>query len=381
MYIYVELSVRIMKTAMSYLLVFIGIYLFSACGTQKEPDREEMKLVEITALQFANEQMQIGAVDSILFEKIVKCIGEVEPLPEGMAVVSAPVGGIIQQIHCRSGQLVKKGQLLLEIGGNEVIDIQTQFAESAAAYRRMKAERERLLSLYAEQVTSEKEFILADSEFKRSQAQYNGLKMKVEAMGLSSSRIESGVLDDSYRIVSPLSGQIALVGVHHGSYVDPQSNLLEIVDPDRLQLRLSLFPSSIASLKSGQSVRYQTADSDKRYAAELRSIGVALDAETKTVSCHASFTGAKPVNSLAYQFVEAEIITERERVAALPDEAVIQTEAGYVVLALEKQEEERYLFQPIEVTIGRRQNGYTEILSGIVHHQILKKGGYNIHLE
>ncbi|MCK9341218.1 MAG: hypothetical protein PHZ13_07945 [bacterium] len=41
-------------------------------------------------------------------------------------------------------------------------------------------------------------------------------------------------------------------------------------------------------------------------------------------------------------------------------------------------EEGRYLFQPIEVIIGRQQGGYTEILSGLVHQQILKKGVYNI---
>ena len=369
------------KTTTSYLLYCIAMLLFTACVTQKEPDREDPGLVEITDLQFANDRMQLEQADSILFEKIIKCNGEVIPLPDGMAVVTAPVGGIIQRVHCRSGQPVKKGQLLLEIGGNEVIDIQTQFAEAAAQYRRLQVEHERLRSLYDEQVTSEKEFILVDSEFKQSQAQYSGLKMKVEAMGLSAGKIESGALEDTYRIVSPLSGKIALVAVHNGSYMDPQSELLEIVDPGRLQLRLSLFASTVGSLESGQTVRYQTAQSDEVYGAEVRSIGVALDAETKTVSCYASLTNPKPLNPVANEFVQAEIITESERVTALPDEAVIQTEAGYVVLALEQQEEGRYLFQPIEVTIGRRQGGYTEIVSGTTHQQILTKGAYNIQLE
>jgi len=322
--------------------------------------------------------MQLGQADSILFEKIVKCNGEVIPLPDGMAVVTAPVGGIIQRIHCRSGQPVKKGELLLEIAGNEVIDIQIQFAEAAAVYRRLKAERERLSSLHQEQVTSEKEFILAHSEYKRSQAQYNGLKMKAEVMGLPADKIENGTLYESYRVVSPVTGNISAMGVHLGSYMDPQSELIEIVDPEKLQLKLSLFASSVASLERGQTVRYRTAHSDEVYGAVIHAVGLAVDEKTKTVSCFASLTDPKPVNPVAREFVQAEIITASERVAALPDEAVIQTEAGHVVLALEQQEEGRYLFQPIEVIIGRQQGGYTEILSGLVHQQILKKGVYNI---
>jgi cobalt-zinc-cadmium efflux system membrane fusion protein len=370
-----------MKTTTSNLLYCLGILLFTACVTPKEPDREDQGVVEITAPQFANDRMQLGQADSILFEKIIKCNGEVIPLPDGMAVVTAPVGGIIQRVHCRGGQPVIKGQLLMEIGGSEMIDIQTQFAEAAAQYRRLQVEHERVRSLYDEQVTSEKEFIQVDSEFKQSQAQYSGLKMKVEAMGLSAGKIESGALEESYRIVSPLSGQIALVGVHIGSYVNPQSELLEIVDAGRLQLRLSLFASTIGSLKSGQAVRYQTAQSDEVYGAEIRSIGVVVDAATKTVPCYALLTNPAPVNPVANEFVQAEIITASEWVAALPDEAVIQSGAGYVVLALEKQEEGRYLFQPIEVIIGRRQGGYTEIVAGLAHQQILTKGAFNIQLE
>lgn len=44
-------------------------------------------------------------------------------------------------------------------------------------------------------------------------------------------------------------------------------------------------------------------------------------------------------------------------------------------------EEGRYLFQPIEVIIGRRQGGYTEIVAGLAHQQILTNGAFNIQLE
>lgn len=370
-----------MKKMTSSILFCLGLILLTACVTQKEPDREDPGGVVITDQQFTSDQMQLGQVDTILFEKIVKCNGEVVPLPEGMAVISAPVGGIIQRISCSSGQPVIKGQTLLEIGGNEVIDIQTQFAEAAAQYRRLQIEHQRLQSLYEEQVTSEKEFIMADSEFKRSHAQYSGLKMKIEAMGLPADKIEGGTLYESYRIVTPVAGNISAMGVHLGSYVEPQREMLEIVDPTKLQLRLSLFASNFATLKRGQTVRYRIAHSDEVYGAVIHAIGVAVDTETKAVSCYASLTDPIPVNPVASEFVQAEVVAASESVAALPDEALLQTDAGYVVLALETQEEGHYQFQPLEVTIGRRQDGYTEILSGLTHQQILTKGAYNIHLE
>jgi len=310
----------------------------------------------------------------------VRCSGSIVPLPNGMATVNAPVSGIIKNLYCHNGQPVRINQSLLEITGNEVIDMQEQFAEASANYKRLKNEYERTESLFADKILSEKEFIRADSEYRTSLAKYNGLKMKMTAMGFSISTIESGTFYSSYTIKTPITGIISNLDAHIGSYIDAQSELLEVIDPNLFQLKLSVFAPDLAGLKEGQTVRFQTADADESCLATLRSIGVAMDDQTKTVDCYAAITDHKTINRVANGFVESEIITSTDSVPALPDEAIMKTETGHVVLVLDRQENDTWYFTPMEVTVGRQYNGYSEIVTDNIPDKVLTKGVYHINI-
>jgi cobalt-zinc-cadmium efflux system membrane fusion protein len=370
-----------MKTVNHLLYFLSALLLFSSCGSRREPAAEESSLIEITDRQFTTEGMQLGEIETVPFERSVKCNGSIVPLPGGIAKVNAPVPGIVRSISCRDGQWVRGNQSLLEISGNEIIDIQGQFAEAAAGYRRAKNEYDRARLLYDEKVTSEKEFIVADSEYKSSLAKYRGLRMKIEAMGLSVSTIENGEFYTSYRIQAPINGNISNLNAQIGSYIDSQSPLLEIMNPEMLQLRLSLFATDMTHLKKGQTVRFRPVNTDDIYLATLTSIGVAIDDETKTIDCYASINDKKRTNPVANEYVESEIITSTDSVTALPDEAIIRTESGNLILVLDKQENESWYFTPVEVTVGRQHNGYSEIVSDTIHQKILTRGVYNINIR
>lgn len=367
-----------MKTVINLLYFLSLLFIFIACGSRQEPAEQESSLIEISGQQFVTEGMQLGEIETIRFERSVKCNGSIVPRPNGIAIVNAPVPGIVKNIYSLNGQWVKKNQSLLEIGGNEIIDIQGQFAEAAAIYKRSKNEYDRARSLYDERVMSEKEFIVADSEYKSSLAKYRGLKMKIEAMGLSASTIENGEFYSSYAIKTPINGNISNLNVQIGSYIDSQSEILEIINPDMLQLKLSLFATDMTNIKKGQTVRFRSVNSEEIYLATISSIGVSIDNETKTIDCYALLNDKKPTNPVANTYVESEIITSSDSVSALPDEAVITTETGSLVLVLDKQEDDNWYFTPVEVTVGRQFNGYSEIVTETIHNKILTRGLYNV---
>lgn len=369
-----------MKTVKSLLYFSIALLFFNSCTGKQESTIQETNLIEITNQQFSTDNMLLGEVENIPFENVVKCNGTIVPQPNGIARISAPVAGVIKNIHIQNGQLVRSNQSLLVITGNEIIDLQRDFAEASANYARSKNEFERSKSLFSEKVTSEKEFILADSEYKSAMAKYNGLKMKIQAVGLSLSNIENGEFYSSYTIRTPINGTISNLKANIGSYIDSQTDLMEIIDPTRLQLRLSVFSSDMAQLKPGQKVRFESASSIEMCYASLVSIGVSINEESRTIECHASILDKSAVNPIANTFVESEIITRIDTVQALPNEAIIKTETGYVVLMLEKQEKEIYFFKKTDVRIGRQHKGYTEVLTDIGNSKIITKGVYNIQL-
>jgi cobalt-zinc-cadmium efflux system membrane fusion protein len=361
-------------------LVTAASILF-ACNNEQVLVEKESSLIEITDQQFTTDKMEMGEVETMAFESTVKCNGTIVPLPNGMAKVSAPVNGIIKSINCHDGQSVEKNQLLIEITGNEIIDLQKEFAEASANYYRLKNEYERVKSLYEEKVTSEKEFIVAKSDFISSKAMYNGLKLKVEEIGFSVSKIENGEFYSSYSIKSPIKGQISNIKANIGNYIDSQTELFDIINPNMFQIKLSVFASDISNLKIGQTVRFRSLNSNDFQLASISSIGVVVENDTKSIECYAKLKSNQQANPLANEFVESLVITNISETDALPTDAIIKTETGFVVLVLEKKENDNYYFNQVPVSIGKQQNGYSEIVGNKISGMVLTRGVYNINVD
>lgn len=367
-----------MNTLKRLLYFATAIFILFSCRNKQEPPEQEPGLIEITSQQFNTVAMQLGEIEIKTFESTVQCNGTLVPLPNGMAKVNATLSGVIKNIYCHNGQFVEKNQTLLEITGNEIIDIQKDFAEASANYKRLKNEYERVKSLYNDKVTSEKDFIITESEFKSSMAKYNGLKLKIEAIGLSISKIENGEFYSSYTIKTPINGFISSLKANIGSYIDSQSELIEIINPTMFQVQLSVFATDIKNLKKGQTVRFKSVNSKTVQFATITSLGMAVDNNSKSIECYASITDKKPSNPIANDFVECEIITSADTANAVPSDAIIKSETGYFILVLNKQEDDKYLFNKVEVSIGRQYDGYTEIPGEKIEGKILVKGVYNI---
>jgi len=370
-----------MKTVKHLTYIAAAALFLISCGTVQEPAEQQSDLIEVTVQQFASEGLQLGEPEMISFESVIKANGATVPLPNGMATVSPPVAGLIKDIYCRNGQFVSKNQILMEISGNELIDLQKDFAEASANYKRLQNEYERVKLLYNENVTAEKDFIIAESEFRTMLARYNGLKLKLEAIGLPSLKIENGEFYSSYTIKSPINGYVSSLKVNLGSFIDTRSELIEIIDPAMFQIKLDVFSSDIAGLKISQTVRFKRVNSEDIHLATVSSIGVSVDNATKAIECYAAITGKQGINPKANEFVEAEIITGIDTVTALPSEAIIKSEAEYFILVLDKQDEAGYLFKKVKVEPGRQYNGYTEISGLKVDGQIATKGVYNISVQ
>lgn len=325
--------------------------------------------------------MQLGEIEMKSFENAVKCNGSIVPQPDGKANVNALIPGVVKAIYCANGKYVEKNQPLIEIAGNEVIDIQKDYAEAAANFNRIKREYERTKLLYEEKVTSEKEFVIAESVYYVAKAEYNSLKSKLEAIGLSIAQIEQGDFYSSYSLKAPIKGYVSSLTANIGSYVDLQAILCEINDPEKFQLRLSVFADNISGVSKGQSVRFKPVNTSREYLAIISSIGITVDSDSKSIDCYAKITDESITDLIANVFVEAEIITHLDTAYALPSDAILKTETGHAVLVLQKQEGEEYFFEKVDVSTGRINKGYTEILGKPIEGRILVKGVYNVVVE
>ena len=269
----------------------------------------------------------------------------------------------------------------MEISGFELIDLQKEFAVNAARLKQLKKDYDRNQQLYHEKPKSEKDLMATEAEYKSTLATYNGLKLKIESLGLPLARVEAGDFFSSYPLRAPISGYIFQSAAAIGTNVEAQNMLLKIINPQLLQIKLEVFPNKISQIKKGQEVLLTTAEADSLFRGTISSIGVGIDQETKSIPCFASIKGKGRVLPVENMFVQADIVVRAEMVQALPKSALIKTENNYYVLQLQKQEAGRFTFEKKAVRTGREYENYVEILNNDITGQVLTQGAYYVQVD
>jgi cobalt-zinc-cadmium efflux system membrane fusion protein len=286
----------------------------------------------------------------------------------------------VQKIYCSNGQTVGRGQALFELSGNELIEIQRDFTETASLLKKANSEFERMRALFTEKVGTEKEYIVAESEYKAVNARYSALKLKLESMGLNPAQIEEGKFFSSFKIVAPIGGQISQINLAIGQFADPQNYHAEIIDAKQLQLQLAVFEKDAGQLKPGQTVLFNLLSDTMQLSATLQSTGNMIDAETKTAACFATITatGKTLINNA---FAEANVIIGTDTLLAVASEAVLKTDDEQFVLKLTKQEAESYYFEKVKITAGKTNGKFTETNNLRGDEKLLLSGIYNLAIE
>jgi cobalt-zinc-cadmium efflux system membrane fusion protein len=367
------------------LVTFVGVII--SCSEKKaeetasEMKKEPVKMIELTQKQLDVNNIKMGTVTIEEFENIIDCNGYIEASPNGMALVSAQLGGIVKKINVAAGDHVIKGKVLVELASNDFINMQKDFLETSAKLTQLESDYKRSKALYEQKIGSEKNYIAAKSAYKSMQAKYNALKMQLKLLDLNVNDIENGKFYMSYPLVAPISGIVSDVYINLGQYVEPQQKFMEIVDDNLLQLKLSVFEEDINYLKPGQTVEFYTINNrDSIYHAELNNISKSINEKTKTITCLANI---RHMNSdfINNSFIRANIITDKQKAHALPNSALIKSGTGYYVLQLAKKEGDQYYFKKVKVLIGRKSKKFTEILNYKDLDKVLVDGIYNLNVN
>lgn len=367
-----------MKTFICLVIISSSL-LLGSCKSSPNQDEIIDELIEITKTQFISENMAFGEPTLKTFSETLMITGNIVPKANGKAQISLPLVGLVDKIYCAQGQKVNKGQLLFDISGPALIELQKEFAESAAILIRLKSEYDRVNELYKENVGTQKDLVLAESSYKAEKAGYTALLLKLERIGLNVKRIEEGFFYNSFQVKSPMSGYVVSLNATIGQYIEQQAILAEVVDTEQFQFKFNVFEKDINKLKSGQLIRFNTiADGNTEYNATINTIGRAINNETKSIDCFAEIESKLLQSNVSNQFCEGEIIVNSFQAMSVPTEAIISSEEGSYILNLIKETDESYFFDKVFVIPGFNNKENVELKDLPALNKIIVKGTYNI---
>jgi cobalt-zinc-cadmium efflux system membrane fusion protein len=350
------------------LTLSLTLALYS-CGEQSNPTNlAEVestaamdKRIQITQAQFEQSNMILGTLEEKSFPNIVSVNGMIDVPPENRAVVNATMGGYIKTTSLLVGDVVRKGQVLVTLENPEFIRLQQEYMEVNEQLSYLKSEYDRQVSMKAENITSQKSYLKAESEYKTAVAKHTGLDRQLRMLNISPSSVRSGNISSVVSIYAPISGSITKVNISKGSYLSPATEILEIIDTDHIHLELSVFEKDIMKIKKGQEIDFKIPEaSSETYKAEVHLVGTSIESN-RTIKVHGHLENDEKTHFLTGMFIDASIITDSAFAKAVPNQAVVEVDGVFYVLVLDQKEGDTYYFNQEEVKVKSSYNGFTVI--------------------
>lgn len=245
--------------------------------------------------------VNIDIVAQIDIQPITEVTGKLQPTRK--ARLHFQVSGQMDQRFVEAGQYVEENAQMLSIESGDFIDAVKEATailktERAAIERDsrllelMRQERAlqeqevaRIKKLGRDSLASKSNYDQALQALYRQQAEEARLKHSVDS-ARSRLMIEQARLNKAERnlkraqLMAPFDGTVNDVYVEVGDYVSPGQAALEIVQVDKLDLKLEITGTSAAQLQLGQNIKVTT-NSDEREG-QIIALAVAPDAETNT---------------------------------------------------------------------------------------------------
>jgi cobalt-zinc-cadmium efflux system membrane fusion protein len=317
--------------------------------------------ISYTEEQFKTSGMELGTIIMNNFSETIVTNGKIDVPPANRANVSAVLGGFIKNLPLLVGDNVKKGQFIASIENPDFIKLQQEYLELNEALTYLKSEFTRQKTLFDEKITSEKNYLKAESEYKATLAKRNGLAQQLKMVNIDLVALNNGTIVSSVPIYAPISGSISMVNVNVGEFVNASNTILEIIDNTHKHLELVVFEKDVLHVKKGQKIEFQLPESsDVKFDAEVHLIGQTIDNETRTAQVHGHLISDNE-QFLVGMFVEAEIIIKSKLKPALPNTALIIEEGITSVMVLTEKNENGYNFEKVAVEIGLKDDNYVEI--------------------
>lgn len=354
-----------MKNLSQYKVVALLTMLLglAACGDSKsdtvENKAENSKMetphtaetaeeVMLTANQFDALQMKIDTLTMRNMSGYVEANGQLEVPPQNEATITSAVGANVASIEVIEGDKVDKGQTVAYLSHPNIIQKQTDYLNVYSNSEFLKKEFDRQKTLYDAGVGSGANFQKAEAEYQASQSRAKGLEAQLKQLNIGASGVRNGTIYQRVALRSPIEGFVQKVKVRTGQYVEPQTDLFEIVDTHHVHADLMVFEKDVYKVKKGQTVSFNVQSlSGNELTAKIYSVGKTFEQNPKALHVHAEIEN-KQGNLIPGMYIQGRIQTDNSLTKAIPESAIASDGTKSFIFTAEKEGND-WSFTPVEI--------------------------------
>jgi cobalt-zinc-cadmium efflux system membrane fusion protein len=315
-----------MKTIYTILLTTI---ILTSCGNKTNPTAAkeeaanvvETNLIQLTKEQVALAQLVTSPIQLGKMKGMAHLNGVVDVPPTGIASVSIPMGGYVQDINLIPGTYVKKGQVLATVKDPTYVQLQENYLAAKAKLIYLQQDIDRQKTLLTQEAVSKKGYQQLQADFATNQIQVKALSEQLKLINIQPDNLTTEKMTSLVQLTAPINGYITKVNINRGKYVTPSDILLEIMDPNDIHAAITIYESAIAGFKVGMKGTVSlTQDPTKKYPVSILAVSHNIN-EDKTGLLHCHFEKI-PANVLPGMFLTADIVIETNEAVLIPIESV-----------------------------------------------------------
>jgi Cu(I)/Ag(I) efflux system membrane fusion protein len=327
-----------------------------------EPVREEQE-GEAPTVEIPPEKQQLigvktAAVSVRSLDKFIRTVGRIEYDEKRLATINTKFEGWIEKLYVDyTGKYVKKGEPLAEVYSPELMATQQEFLNVLKWVKNSSA-------------SSPSDKGGSGGDINRMFARdadtlVEAARQRLRLWDISDAQIhkieESGKPIRTLILYSPVNGYVVQKMALQGTRVMPGEKLFDIADLSTVWIISDIYEYELSSIKVGETARLALSYfPGKEFSSRIDYVYPTLSGETRTAKVR--FVIPNPNGQLKPQmFTNVEVKINLGKKLAIPDDAVIDTGTRQIVY-VEKGEG---LFEPREVMLGLRAEGFREVLMGL----------------
>jgi membrane fusion protein, heavy metal efflux system len=310
-----------MKTMYTILLTTI---ILSSCGTNpKSTTTKEdsvdvaSNIVQLTKEQASLAQLELAPIQQGKMKGMTHLNGVIDVPPTGIASVSIPMGGYIQDINLIPGTFVKKGQVLATVKDPAYVQLQENYLATKAKLSYLQQDLDRQKALLTQEAVSKKSFQQIQADYNTNAIQLKALSEQLKLINIQPENLTTEKMSSLVQLVAPIAGYISKVNINRGKYVTPSDILLEIINPNDIHAAITIYEKDIANFKVGMKGTVTlTQDPSKKYPVSVLAVAHNIN-EDKTALLHCHFEKI-PANVLPGMFLTADMVVETKDAVLIP---------------------------------------------------------------
>jgi membrane fusion protein, multidrug efflux system len=277
--------------------------------------------------------------------------------------VAAEMPGTVVKIHFDSGQVVKQGQVLVDLD-SRTESAQVRALQSRAALAKTNLERaKQLLDAGA----------IPRAEFDNASNELNSAES-----ALSSLRAQIG----QKTVRAPFAGKTGIRAVNVGQYLGPGTMITTLESQGGMYVDFSLPQEELEKITAGNKVRLGLRGEEASIDGTITAIDPTVDPITRNIKLRASVAESTKLRSGMYVTVQVVLPTQTEFVA-VPQTAVVHATYGDSVFIIEDGKSPQG--QPIKVArqafvkLGPARGDFVAVVDGLKAGQaIVSEGAFKL---